>query len=170
MSKLLFVCTANICRSPAAESMARDRYGLGGHTFSSAGFLYTGRSATPGMVKALAKIGVDASSHSSAIITAEGAQDADLILTMEARHVQDIAIMSPELFARTLPLGEAADQLAGRRITVEDLVAELAERNPLDYLDSKWDVDDPYKQSRRKHKKAVEQISGLVNIVVPALI
>ncbi|MGI9615234.1 MAG: low molecular weight protein arginine phosphatase, partial [Acidimicrobiales bacterium] len=37
--KILFVCTANICRSPAAEALARHRYGEQDALFRSAGLL-----------------------------------------------------------------------------------------------------------------------------------
>ena len=122
------------------------------------------------MVGVLSKNGIDASSHSSRIITADLASDADLILTMEARHVQDLGIMDNDLFSRTLPLLEASDRLAGRRMTVDTLVAQLTTRDPLVYLNGeRWDVDDPYKRSRRRYRKAVDQISGLVDEVIGSL-
>lgn len=169
VSNILFVCTANICRSPAAEAIARSRHASSQHRFASAGFLYEGRPATPEMVKALSAIDVDASGHLSSMLTAERGLEADLVLTMESRHVQDIGVMSNQLFERTIPITEAADRLARRRVTVDEFRSEFSERNPLSYLDSKWDVDDPYKQSRRKYKKAVTQISDLVDAVLTAL-
>lgn len=169
MSKILFVCTANICRSPAAEAIARSRFSGSGHFFASAGFLYEGRPAEPDMVRALSDVAVDADDHLSRIISMEMAAEADLILTMEARHVQDIAVMSAEIFAKTLPLVEARERLAGRRVSTEDLVADLAVRNPMVYFDNRWDVEDPYKRSKRKYRKSVEQISELVASVVSAL-
>jgi protein-tyrosine-phosphatase len=169
MSKILFVCTANICRSPAAEAIARTRYGAGNHLFSSAGFLFEGREATPEMIKTLGRIDVDASSHRSRIITEETGLEADLILTMESRHLQDLAVMSEALFVRTIPLAEAAELLSGRWMSTEEFRAGLTGRSPQRYLDTTWDVDDPYKRSRRRYRKAVEEISSLVDSVVRAL-
>ena len=169
MSNILFVCTANICRSPAAEALARARFGGGEHRFASAGFLFEGRPAEPDMVRALQAAGVDANDHVSRIIGPSYAQEADLILTMESKHVQDIGVMSAEMFARTLPLTEAAQRLSGRRIPVATLVAELEGRDAMSYFDSGWDVEDPYKRSKRKYRKAVEQISGLVDTVLRSL-
>lgn len=169
MSKILFVCTANICRSPAAEAISRSRFAGLGHSFASAGFLYEGREAEPDMVKALSEVAVDASGHRSRIISLENAGEADVILTMEARHVQDIAVMSPDLFAKTLPLVEAQERLAGRRIDTAEFVAGLASRNPMAYFDTRWDVEDPYKRSKRKYRKSVEQIAELIASVVPSL-
>lgn len=117
----------------------------------------------------LSTIGVDASSHTSAIITQDRGLSADLILTMESRHVQDIGLMSPELLERCLPLAEAAERLKFQRCSVSNFVSQLAGRDPLSYLDQKWDVADPYKRSKRHYKKAVQEISELVDTVVGAL-
>lgn len=169
VSNILFVCTANICRSAAAEAIARERYGDSGHRFASAGFLYDGREATPEMVRALQAIGVDASAHRSRIFDPTEMASADLILTMESKHVQDIGVMSDEVFSRTLPLTEAAQRLDGRRMPTGSLVSELENRDPMVYFDSRWDVEDPYKRSKRKYRKAVQQISSLVDSVVGSL-
>jgi protein-tyrosine-phosphatase len=169
MSIILFVCTANICRSPAAEALARARH-HGEHSFASAGFLFEDRPAEPDMVKALADVGVDATAHRSRIVTADLAAGADLILTMEARHVQDLTLMSNDIFAKTLPLMEAGERLADRQTTVADFVASLQSRDPLRYLDTRWDVEDPYKRSKRRYRRSVEQIAGLVDAVLPRLV
>ena len=55
-------------------------------------------------------------------------------------------------------------------MTVDTLVAQLTTRDPLVYLNGeRWDVDDPYKRSRRRYRKAVDQISGLVDEVIGSL-
>lgn len=169
MSNILFVCTANICRSPAAEAIARTRFGTGVHRFTSAGFLFENRAAEPDMVRALADVGVDASLHRSRILSDDIIDGADIILTMEARHVQDLSVKSAEIFAKTLPLVEANERLAGRRMDTAEFVASLAVRDPMAYFDTRWDVEDPYKRSRRKYRKSVEQIWDLVGAVIPAL-
>lgn len=121
------------------------------------------------MVDALRSIGVDASEHESRIIDAEGASEAELILTMESRHVQDLVVMSPELFGRTLPLKEAAALLSAKPLSVSDFLQNLDGRDPLAYLDSSWDVEDPYRRSKRKYKKAVIEIAGYVDDVLRGL-
>lgn len=168
MARLLFVCTANICRSPAAEAIARARFS-DRHQYGSAGFLFDGRPIEPDMAKALAGIGIAAGSHRSRILDPGLLKSADLVLTMEARHVQDIAVMDQECFAHTLPLAEAADRLRTAPSAVDDFVKGLADRDPMHYFDSRWNVEDPYKRSRRKYRQAVARISDLVDAVVTNL-
>ncbi|MEZ5228730.1 MAG: hypothetical protein R2710_19315 [Acidimicrobiales bacterium] len=108
--QILFVCTANICRSPAAETIARDRFGEARFRFRSAGFLEHGRPFEPDMAKAVAKLGVAVpGDHRSAVIDADLLASSALILTMEARHVQNIVIEDERAFERVLPLKEAVE-------------------------------------------------------------
>ncbi len=168
MSHILFVCTANICRSPAAEYLARARFGTLDHEFSSAGFLYDDRPAEPDMVTTLAGVGVDASTHRSRIISADLVASVDLVLTMEARHVQDIALLSEAAFFKTIPLMEAVDRVRPG-MTVTEFVDSLGARSPMTYFDTKWDVEDPYRRSKRKYRKSVDRIGELVEQIVPVL-
>lgn len=131
--------------------------------------MYDGREITPEMMRTLNGIGIDARDHESRILDAESAATADLILTMESRHVQDIGVMSADLFDRTIPLREAGERLSGRRLQVSEFVSELPNRDPRSYLDDRWDVEDPYKRSKRKYRKAVEELSLLVDVVLGAV-
>ncbi|MEZ5341340.1 MAG: hypothetical protein R2706_07795 [Acidimicrobiales bacterium] len=166
---ILFVCTANICRSPTAEYLARARFGLHDFRFASAGFMRSDETCPADLTKVLDKRGVDVTPHRSHTVNQETLDAADLVLTMEAQHVQNIAIKFPDSFAKTLPLVEAAERLRGRRVSVGDFVGEIQSRDPMSYLGREWDVDDPYKRGTRRYRKAVEQIDGLVETVLAAL-
>ncbi len=168
MANVLFVCTANICRSAAAEAIARAK-DPDVHVYASAGFLFEGHPVDDEMGRALADIGIDASDHSSHIINERAVAWADLVLTMESRHLQDIAIMSPEAFGHTIPLREAAEMLTNWRTTVDAFVESLEGRRAQAYLGAHWDIDDPYKRSRRTYRQSVAEVSDLVTGVVASL-
>ena len=68
---ILFVCTANICRSPAAEYLARHRFGEEAALFRSAGFMFDGRESPKELASALDAKHVDVRPHRSAILDAD---------------------------------------------------------------------------------------------------
>ncbi len=166
---ILFVCTANICRSPTAEYIARDRFGQDHFRFASAGFMRSDQTCPSDLTKVLDKRGIDVSPHRSHKLTQAILDASDLVLTMESQHIQNIAIDFPDSFPKSLPLVEAAERLVGRRVSIADFVAEIQSRDPMAYLGRDWDVDDPYKRGTRRYRKAVAQIEGLVETVVEAL-
>ena len=163
--RVLFVCTANICRSPAAEYISRNLFGEDTFVFRSAGFLYDARPITEKMASTLAADGiVGAEAHTSHIIDDDTLSAADLILTMEARHLRDITIRNPELFDKTIPLCEASSRLEWAT-SCEEFLDDLADRDASTYFDEQWDVDDPYKRSNRHYRVAVDTIRALVSNV-----
>lgn len=165
---ILFVCTANICRSPAAEYLARHRFGEDSALFRSAGFMFDGRESPKELASALDGHGVDVRPHRSAILDADTLMAADLVLTMEARHLQEATVIAPDAFPKMIPLIDAAARIRPGQ-SVAEFVDSIAGRDPMRYLDSKFDVEDPYKRSMRKYRKAVEQIDGLVATTIGSL-
>ena len=171
LKQISFVCTANICRSPAAEVIARDHFGETTMRFRSAGFLENGRPFEPDMAKAVAKLGIHIpGNHRSSVIDSDFLSSSALILTMEARHVQNIVIEDETAFDRVIPLKEAAELIEQRGIRgLDGLLATMTDRDPMRYLDRRWDVEDPYKRARRHYKRSAAEILMLVDRVVGAL-
>ena len=105
---ILFVCTANICRSPYAElrlAHLLGRLGIEGVSVSSAGIMATGgRPMYPGMALPLAERGGDASGHHSRLIDAEMAGRADLILCMEGEQQEIVSRAFPRAAGRAFRL------------------------------------------------------------------
>ena len=68
--EVLLLCTGNICRSPMAEALLRHRAEQEGLdlTVSSAGILFDDRPATEEAVDAMARLGIDLSSHRSRVV------------------------------------------------------------------------------------------------------
>lgn len=163
--RVLFVCTANICRSPTAELLARGRFGEKAVMFRSAGLLESGKTMPDELGEILGERDISTAIHRSSQLETETLGAAELILTMEGRHVQEIAISFPDVFAKTLPLLQAAS-LIRDGYSIERLLEVLEDRDGAEYLSSEWDVSDPYKRGKRQYRKMVSQVDDLVERVV----
>lgn len=172
--RILFVCTANICRSPAAEALARHRFGESAALFRSAGFLDDGHPCPRDLVHVLDERGVDVSAHRSYHLDQASLEAADLVLTMEGEHVQRATLLHRPSFAKILPLKEAAARLTGApptRLELEEFVESVnSSRDPSSYLSTRWDVADPYRRRLRHYRQAVDEIEGLIDVVCRRLI
>ena len=105
---LLFVCTANICRSPMAEELARlyaeeRRWNV--EVRSAGTHAMAGQAAAPNAVKAIKDVGGDLSSHQSQPMSLELVEWADRILVMEIRHASTIRELYPEADEKVQLLG-----------------------------------------------------------------
>lgn len=160
--RILFVCTANICRSPAAEYIARHFVTEQEYLFRSAGFMYDGRPITEKMGEAISKFGVeDSHKHSSSIVDSDTMAGAELILTMESRHLRDLTVKDRSVFDKTIPFKQAAS-LLDRPMSLDEFLVSIEDREASSYFDERWDVEDPYKRSTKKYRDASEQIKDLV--------
>ncbi len=172
-NRILFVCTANICRSPTAELLARDRFGEDRNVFRSAGFLTPGQTVPAELVRVLADRRVDATAHRSYRLDEASVDAADILLAMESSHVQKIAAMRPDALTKAVPLKEAATAVAGLApgpVSLADLLDEInRSRDHRTYLGSTWDVADPYGRRIRAYRRAVEEIELLVDQVIGPL-
>ncbi len=112
MPHILFICTANICRSPAAEGLLRQRLqqeGLHDWTVSSAGtWAQLERGAARAGIELLAERGIDISEHQAREVTQEAIDAADLILCMESGHAEALRVEFPEAATRIFLLSEMA--------------------------------------------------------------
>ena len=99
--RVLFVCTANICRSAYADVVAR-AVGVPGVVFASAGTHgWQGAPLDPPMA-ALVRAG-DPAAHASRRLTRDIAEGADLILAMGQDHRRFILEEFPELPRQQVP-------------------------------------------------------------------
>ena len=124
-TRCLFVCTGNICRSPAAERLLRrdlDRTvggiaGLSGVHVSSAGTgALVGEPITPPMAQLVAGAGGDVERFSARQLTASIVRGADLVITMTSAHRRrDGHPRAGRGPADLRPRGDGAHARAGRR-------------------------------------------------------
>ncbi len=102
------VCTGNICRSPMAEGLLRQRFAARGKGLvESAGIAaLAGRPADPLAVEVLAERGLDISPHRARQLTGEMILAADLVLVMEEGQKEAVEAMHGSARGRIHRLGK----------------------------------------------------------------
>ena len=121
--RILIVCVGNICRSPTAEFLFREKLKHRDIHISSAGLkALVGRPMDDNAMQILKEHGIDAAEHRARQLDPTMLREADLVLTMERNHWANVSRLAPE----------ASGKL---------------------FLLDKWhdadDVPDPYRQSRQ---------------------
>lgn len=122
MPSVLFVCTANIARSPMAAEIFRMQLQKTDENWQewrieSAGTWAQERlPATALARKTMQRHGLDISTHRSRCVTGEMLKDFDLILTMESTHKEALQAEFPQLIERIFLLSE----MVGRKLDVID--------------------------------------------------
>lgn len=129
---ILIVCIGNICRSPTAEFLFRDKLMHCDIHVSSAGLgALVGRPIDIHAMRILKKKGIDAAQHRARQVEPEMLREADLILAMERAHLAAASRLAPEASGKM-------------------------------FLLDKWhdanDVPDPYRQPQRVFEKVHNQI------------
>ena len=87
--KVLFVCTANVCRSPMAAAMfgaLAEEAGLACEPCSAGTDALINEPIDPGARAALEEVGVYAESHRARQVDAAVLEEADLVLAMTPEH------------------------------------------------------------------------------------
>jgi protein-tyrosine phosphatase len=131
-AQVLCVCTANVCRSPAAELLLRAGLGTrgdgGGIEVLSAGtWASDDRPVEPGTATALRRHGVPAGeveAKRSIRLTREAVARADLVIASTAEHVRAVWRLQLAARHRTFTLGELA------RLTEGIADADLPDADP----------------------------------------
>ena len=153
MPTILFVCTANICRSPVAEALLGDWVkgtGLpgpeqpGGWQVRSAGtWAEPGAPAATYSREVLAERGLDLSAHKAQRVEGDLVAAADVVLCMTRSHCEALRAEFPTLAERIV------------------LFSNVAGYN--------FDVADPYGGPRRGYEEMVTEVRDLVERAGPRL-
>lgn len=139
---VLFVCTANICRSPMAEILFRTRLQQSMENWrdwvigSGGTWAEDGHSASDFAVKTMAARGLDLSGHASRSVSKEMMDEYNLILTMENEH---------------------RDALTGEYPYFEKRIFMLSEMTGI-----RADVRDPYGGDMEEYQYAADILDGLI--------
>ncbi len=168
--RVLFVCTANICRSPHLELTARHlAAGSPSVVFSSAGT--HGFDAHP-MDSEMAQTlpaGVDSASFRSRALSPAILAEVDLVLTAEASHRSRILDDNPALFRKVFTVGQFAAAVPNHAgLHGSDLVRMAGMRRTPALPEQ--DIDDPYRQGAEACRTAAATISTMLGVIVPALV
>lgn len=165
--RILFVCTANICRSAYADIVARSRSSRG-LAFASAGtHALVGQSIDPPMGDLVGESG-DESAHRAQQLTRALVESADLILTMAAEHRRYILDEWPSAARKTFIIGHAAREISAipEGSTVEDVTEHLWQHRGTHPRD---EVADPYRRGQHAAISAARSIDTHLDDIIPRL-
>lgn len=177
--RVLFVCTANICRSPLAERLFPLALGMDerdGFRANSAGVhAYDGLEMDPSAAAQLCRLGGDPAAFRSRQLTDQACADSDLILTMTREHRSDVLQRSPRALRRTFTLlefvhanlGEPDAQPPGDPGTLKSRAAVVAKAAASRGLSRppEYDIADPFRESEEQH----QQVADIIHAAVESL-
>ncbi|MBR8842466.1 low molecular weight protein-tyrosine-phosphatase [Pseudoalteromonas sp. JC3] len=131
---VLMVCAGNICRSPTAEYLLKNKLSGKSVAVSSAGLTALEGKAADALAQELAKEqGIDMSEHQGRQLTGTLVAQNSLILVMEQRHLTDLCSRYPQARGKTFLLGK--------------------------WIGDK-EIPDPYRQSREAFEHVYELIDS----------
>jgi len=172
---VLFVCTANICRSPymelrASAFLADDPTAIEFASAGTHGFRARGVDAT--MAEVLSRRGVREeriAAFRSRPLTRELIQAADLVLTAETVHREYVLEEAPSAFRKVFTLGQFADTVArvDPSVVGQELVTYAGHRRASAAV--QHEVGDPFNRGRAANELCADQIDGLLRVVMPRL-
>lgn len=148
--RFLFVCTANVCRSPMASALfakAAHVYGAANALSASAGFLEGHRPVHPSVIELLDERGIDMSRKESRMLTGDVVDMADLILTMTSDHARRVVSQFPESAGDVYTLRHFSTLVTPRPrgVSTREWLDGLDQKNNRSYIgnDEIFDIPDP---------------------------
>ena len=175
--RILTVCTGNICRSPLAEALLRQRLSdLPVEVHSAGTHALVGHGMTTQTLELAAHAGVDpaiAQAHRARYLVEPMLNEADLVLTMTREHRDVVLQMTPGKLRQVVPLREFA-RLA-EAVPDERILAAAAEGDPVPServrlavasvagtrtaaATADDDVVDPFRQSSKVYEQAAAEL------------
>src|SRR5208282_3444901 len=107
-TRIMVLCTANVCRSPMVAALLARRLAVVGVTVPvcSAGMIRGGDPPHPEVISVMASYGIEISSHSSRVACAADLARASLVLAMARENLRYAVITEPGVWPRAFTLKE----------------------------------------------------------------
>jgi protein-tyrosine phosphatase len=186
MFSVEFVCTGNICRSPAAERMflVRLPWGADIQARSAGTSALVGSAIDSKFAGVLNEAGIDAGGHVARQLDLRRTKRADLVLCAAMEHRGAVLREAPGMIRKTFTVLEFARLAESvpegtrpatpRRATDDELRAVVrrvaAQRGRADVVPSEWDdIADPYGAGDEAMRRCVAQLSAALDNIVGAL-
>ncbi len=143
--RILFVCTANICRSPMAEYYLKEKLKRTGLNYEvrSAGFLQSGLAISENSRQVLAENAIDVPGHLSTQLNEFVIRQSWLILTMTINHKTSLIEHFPNAENKTFTLSE--------------------------YAGFKQDIDDPYGLDIVNYRETFKKVKTRIDVILEKL-
>lgn len=166
---ILAVCTANICRSPMIELLARRSLDPRRFEVASAGTHGWMRAPMDSMAAMEAmRLGLEPEHFRSHPIDSYLVDSAELVLTATRAHRSEVLAINPQALRKTFTVLEFAGLLPFVEAdSLSDLVRKAAlvrSRGPADA-----DIEDPYRRAPDVHRTIADQIDVAVGRISDVL-
>jgi protein-tyrosine phosphatase len=172
-TRILFVCTANQCRSPLAEALAHRAAGVLPVEFASAGLLPGGYPVPRTGIRVGRQLGLDLATHVSRQVDFDTLARWDLVLTMTREQARELVAASPGLWPRVFTLkqfarwvSKPASSTLGAQI---DRDADDRSRSELLGVSPADDIRDPVDQPARVWRSVAGEIDTALTALLATL-
>lgn len=181
---VLLVCTANVCRSPAAQHLLStylSALGLSSVTASSAGVrALEGHPIDARMAELLASDGIQSQAFRARRLDRASVDAATIVLTATTQHRSDVLRVAPRALHKTYTMLEfcqmannipmaTAPSMKDRASPLEQWLSNARSLSVRPINEATLSIEDPYRRSKKAYKVAYDQIRNAMHSIASSL-